>query len=298
MKDLSIVIVNFNTRDYLRNCLQSLEKNTSKKLDYEIVVVDNASADGSAEMVKKEFPDVTLIASKENTGFAKGNNLGIKRTSQSRYVLFLNPDTIVKDDTIENMIAFMESHPDAGAATCKLVTPDGKEDESTHRGFPTPWNSLTHFSGLSKAFPKSHLFSRYTMGWLDLSKTMQVDALEGAFMLVPRKAGEEVGWWDEEYFFYGEDLEFCLQLRKRGYKIYYVPMFTVEHVRGVSAGIKKGSENLSPATREIKIRATKERFRAMRLFYKKHYEKEYPKFVKWLVFAGINYKEKKAMKSL
>jgi len=291
MIDLSIVIVNYNTKEFLKNCLNSVMEST-KNISFEIIVVDNASHDGSPEMVKKEFQNVRLIANEQNVGFSRANNQGIKISKDSRYVLFLNSDTIVHKDVLEEMVKFMDSHKDAGAATCKLVMPNGQIDDATHRGFPTPWNAFCHFSGLSKIAPTSPLFSGYNLGWMDLDKTHEIDALAGAFMLVRRPAGEQAKWWDEDYFFYGEDLDFCFMLKQKGWKIYYVPGFSIKHFKGVSGGIKSVSKNITTASNETKIRSNKSRFNAMRIFYKKHYDKKYPKIVNEFIYKAISIKEK------
>jgi GT2 family glycosyltransferase len=287
--DLSIIIVSYNTRDFLAECLESIQKNASDELSYEVIVVDNSSTDDSVAFLKQHFPDVQLIASPENLGFSKANNLGVAK-SKGRYVLFLNPDTVIYKGTLEHMVKFMDVTKDAGAATCYLEMSNGKLDDATHRGFPTPWNSFSHFSGLSKIFPNTKVFGGYNLGWQDLKKTHDIDALAGAFMLVRREAGDEVGWWDERYFFYGEDLDFCYQLKKKGWKIYFVPDVKILHYKGVSGGIKKHSQHLSTATSETKVRSTLARFEAMKIFYKKNYMKRYPGFVTWLVFRGIDLK--------
>ena len=291
MIDLSIIIVNFNTKEFLRNCLKSVIEST-KNISYEIIIVDNSSHDKSVEMVKKEFPEIRIIANKQNVGFSKANNQGVKISKESRYILFLNSDTIIRKNVLEDMIKFMDSHKDAGAATCKLIMPNGKIDDATHRGFPTPWNAFCHFSGLSRMTPESKIFTGYTLGWMDLEKTHEIDALAGAFMLVRRPAGEEVKWWDEDYFFYGEDLDFCFMLKQKGWKIYYVPGVFIKHFKGVSGGIKSVSKDITTASEETKIRATKSRFNAMRIFYKKHYKSEYPGIINFLVNVGISIREK------
>ena len=289
MIDLSIVIVSYNTKNFLIKCIQSIEE-TGKDFTYEIIVVDNASNDGSAELVKEKFKDVILVANKENLGFSKANNLGVKKTN-GRYVLFLNADTIVYPITLKTMINFMDNHKDAGASTCKLNMPNGKIDDASHRGFPTPWNSFCHFLGLSKIFTKVKLFGGYNLSYLDLSKTHEIDALVGAFMMVRKEAGEKVNWWDEDYFFYGEDLDFCFMLKQKGWKIYYVPEVSILHYKGVSGGIKKISKEITTANKNTRKRAQKERFKAMRIFYKKHYETKYPWIVTRLVYLGISIKQ-------
>ena len=295
MLDLFIIIVNYNTRDFLKRCLMSIKKNVSEKIKYEIIIVDNASTDGSPSEIsnlKSQISNLKIILNRENLGFSKANNQGIKIMQDNRYVLFLNPDTIIQKNTIEQMLKFMDSHKDAGASTCKLVMLNGEVDDASHRGFPTPWNSFSHFSGLSKLFPKSKLFAGYNLGWMDMNKTHEIDALTGAFMLVRREAGQEAGWWDEDYFFYGEDIEFCYQLKQIGWKIYYVPEVSTAHFKGVSSGIKGVSKQITTASQETKRKATRQRFNAMRIFYNKHYKEKYPAFVSWLVDKGISVKER------
>ncbi|OGH42349.1 MAG: hypothetical protein A3H79_01185 [Candidatus Levybacteria bacterium RIFCSPLOWO2_02_FULL_36_8b] len=290
--DISIIIVSYNGKKFLKNCIASIIDNVSNKINYEIIVVDNNSSDNSAEMIRKEFSQIKLIANKENNGFSKANNQGVKASQKSRYILFLNPDTIMQKNTLEKMFELMESHRDAGAATCKLVMPNGKIDDASHRGFPTPWNSLCHFSGLSRIFPKSRIFAGYNLGWMDMSKTHEIDVLAGAFMLVRREAGEEVKWWDEDYFFYGEDIDFCYMLKQKGWKIYYVPTVFITHFKGVSGGIKAVSKEITTASEETKRTTTKWRFKAMRIFYNKHYKQKYPWIINALVNLGISIKER------
>jgi len=297
MADVSIIIVSFNTKDLLRECLLSIKKSQTDGIRYEVIVVDNASADGSVDMVKEEFKDVILVANKENLGFTKGNNIGIKK-AQGRYILFLNSDTVVSPNTLSKMVEFMDEHRDAGTATCRVDLPNGKLDDSCHRGFPTPWRSFSHFSGLSKLFPRSTLFAGYNLTYLDLNTVHQVDSCSGAFMIVRRESGEEIGWWDEDFFWYGDDLDFCYRLKEKGWKIYFVPVVKILHYKGASGGIKKISQHLTSATRETRIRATNARFDAMRRFYKKHYIHKYPAFVTWLVLFGIRLKHDLTLKSL
>jgi GT2 family glycosyltransferase len=289
--DLSIIIVSYNTKEFLKGCIESIYK-TTKNINFEIIVVDNASTDQTSELLKKlKTENLQLIENKENLGFSKANNIGVKKAS-GRYLLFLNPDIEVHENTFEGMVKFMDEHEDAGAATCKLVMPNGQIDDASHRGEPTPWNAFTHFSGLSKLFGKTKLFSGYNLGYLNLNVTHEVEALAGAFMLVRKRAGEEAGWWDEDYFFYGEDLDFCYLLREKGWRIYYVPEYSVLHYKSVSSGIKKVSKDITTANKDTRVRSQQERFRAMRLLYKKHYEKKYPWIVTRLVYMGISLKQR------
>ena len=294
MLDLSIIIVNYNTKEFLKRCIASIVGNV-KGVSYEVIIIDNASSDGSPSEIlniKNKTSNMREILNNENVGFSKANNQGIKISQKSKYVLFLNPDTTLQKNTIKEMVKFMDPNKDTGAATCKLVMLNGEIDDASHRGFPTPWNAFSHFSGLEKLFPKSKLFARYSLGWMDLEKAHEIDVLAGAFMLVRRVAGEEVKWWDEDYFFYGEDIDFCYELKQKGWKIYYVPTVSVTHYKGVSGGIKSVSKEITTASEETKKRATKWRFNAMRIFYNKHYKDKYPWIVNILVSIGISVRER------
>ncbi len=298
--ELSIIILNYNTRDITIQAIESIVKNYTKEAAsglYEVIVTDNASTDGSLEafrQYKKKTAIKTfhVVDNGGNIGFSAGNNRGIP-FAKGKYILFLNPDTISHPKTLSYMLEFMNAHPEAGAASCKLVNKDGKLDFNCHRGFPNPWNSFCYFSGLQRMFPKSRMFAGYTLGWKDLNTTHEVDAVEGAFLLVPRKVGEEVGWWDEDYFFNGEDLQFCFDIKKLGYKIYYVGEVSTMHIGGAASGIKKSGAVITTANIETKRKVQGWRFDAMRKFYCKNYAKSYPGIVNWMVLRGINYLYKK-----
>ncbi len=303
--DLSIIILSYNTKDITLDAIKSIEKNYPKDVssgNFEVIVTDNQSPDGSFQAFK-EYRKHTKIKSFHpvdnggNIGFAAGNNKGLPY-AKGRYILFLNPDTIVYPKTLTYLLQFMDSHPDAGAATCKLMNKHGDMDFNCHRGFPTPWNAFTFFSGLQRKFPKSRLFAGYTQGWKDLNTTHKIDALEGAFMMVRREVGEKVGWWDDDYFFYGEDLQFCYDIQKLGYNIYYVGEVQIMHIGGASSGIKAASQNVTTANVEGKRRAQGWRFDAMRIFYKKNYHDKYPALVQWGIFKGIDLMQKRALSRL
>ena len=271
--ELSIIILTYNTKEFTLDAVKSIEENYPSEVEsgkYEVIVCDNASTDGTVEMFR-EFKKSTKIKSFHivdnggNIGFSAGNNKGVP-LAKGKYVLFLNPDTIVYKKTLSYMINFMESHPDAGAASCKLINKDGEIDFNCRRGFPTPWNAFCYFSGLQRMFPHSRLFAGYTQGWKNLKTTHEVDAIEGAFMMMPRTVGEKVGWWDEDYFFYGEDLQFCYDIQKLGLKIYYVGEVETMHIGGASSGIKKKAANITTANIETKRRLQKARFNAMKIF--------------------------------
>lgn len=290
--DISIIIVSYNTKEFLVHCLQSIVEHVSKDISYEVIVVDNHSSDGSVEAIKNEkigIKILKIIENRENVGFSKANNIGIKQ-AKGAYLLFLNSDTVVPQNTIEEMFVFMEQHTKAGAATCKVCLIDNRLDDACHRGFPTPWNAFCYFSGIAKIFPRVKLFTGYNLSYMNLENTHEIDACAGAFMMVRREAGEQIGWWDEDYFFYGEDLDFCFMLKQNGWKIYYIPTVSILHYKGVSGGIKQISKQITPASKKTKLRATQARFNAMKIFYEKHYKDRYPAIIRWLVMRGIDIK--------
>lgn len=303
--DLSIIILSYNTKEITLDAIRSIEEHYPKEVasgSYEVIVTDNASSDGSfaAFEAYKKHTKIKVFEPVDNggnIGFAAGNNKGLPYAT-GRYILFLNPDTIVYPKTLTHMVEFMDSHPEAGASSCKLINKDGEMDFNSHRGFPTPWNAFAYFSGLQRVFPKSRLFAGYTQGWKDMSTTHEVDAVEGAFLLVKREIGEKIGWWDEDYFFYGEDLQFCYDIRKLGYKIYYVGEVSIMHIGGASSGIKKKSQNVTTANLEGKKRVQAARFEAMRIFFKKNYSDTYPAFVQKTIYKGIDLLHKRALAKL
>lgn len=286
MLDLSIIIVSYNAKEYLKECIDSIIENVSKKIEYEIIVIDNASTDNTIKEVKTK-KNIRLIENKENLGFSRANNIGVKE-ARGRYLLFLNPDTIIYPYVLEEMVAFMDFHKEAGAATCRLLMENGEMDYACHRGFPTPWNSFCYFSGLGKILKQVSLFNGYTLNNKNKQNIHEVDAISGAFMFIRHKAGEEIGWWDEDYFFNGEDIDFCYELKQKGWKIYYIPYYLVLHYNGISGGTKKSTQNITTADITTKRFVTKMRFDAMKIFYKKHYYNKYPKLISFLVIGGID----------
>ena len=283
--DLLIVIVNYNTRDLLRDCLASIYESRGD-FGYQVCVVDNCSHDDSAAMVRQEFPQAQLIECPVNSGYAYANNLGLAafgfqsaplaRHPSSlvpRYALLLNPDTLLPPSALQDMLDFMEAHPEAGAAGPRLVREDGSLDLACRRGFPAPSAFFYRMLGLSKLFPKSPRFGRYNLTYLDPDELTEVDSVVGAFMLVRAEAIQQVGLLDESFFMYGEDLDWAYRIRKAGWKIYYNPQVTVLHIKGAS-------------TRHSR-RARYEFYRAMDIFYRKHYAATTPFWLHWLIIAGI-----------
>lgn len=283
--DLSVIILNHNTSNLLRACLASVLR-CSNSFSFEVIVVDNASKDDSVAMVAKEFPQVKLICSQKNLGFAAGNNLGLKK-AQGRYLLFLNSDVEVKKKAFEKMILFMDQHPRAGAATPKTLLFSGGMDPDCHRGFPTPWASLSYFLGLEKLFPKSKLFGQYHQGYKNLDNHHQIDAGFGTFMIIRQKALKEVGLWDESYFFYGEDLDYFYRLKKAGWQVWFYAHPLLTHHKGASSGLRRESRNVTRAARATRLKAAQASVKAMEIFYQKFYQGKYPFFLTWLVILGI-----------
>ena len=236
---LSVIIVNYNVKYFLEQCLHSVRK-ASAGLACEVFVVDNSSVDGSVQMVEDKFPEVQLIANHDNVGFSKANNQAI-RISKGDYVLLLNPDTIVEDDTFTKIISFMDNHGDAGGLGVKMVDGKGKFLPESKRGLPTPIVAFYKIFGFSKLFPKSKTFGQYHLSFLDKDKIHQVDILSGAFMLMRRSALDKTGLLDESYFMYGEDIDLSYRIVKAGYKNYYYPETRIIHYKGEST--KKSSVN-------------------------------------------------------
>ncbi len=280
---ITIVILSYNTEGLLRDCLNSIEKSKGAN-SFSIVVVDNGSTDGSKDMVKKEFLKVEWVGNKNNLGFSAGNNVALNKV-KSEYALLLNPDTLVEKESISRVYEYMVRHPEVGAATCKVELSDNKLDYSCHRGFPTPWNAFTYFTGLAKLFPKSKTLSGYTQTYKNMDTTHEIDALTGAFALIRTEAGKEVGWLDEDYFWNGEDIDFCFKLKEKGWKIVYIPDVKIMHFKGSSSGLKKSAITKPP--KSVRKKAAQSSTQAMHLFYKKNLSSEYPKIVDWLVSAGI-----------
>jgi len=253
---ISIIIVNYNVRYFLQQCLQSVKK-AIEGVDAEIFVVDNISEDGSVEMVQELFPEVKLIANSENVGFSKANNQAI-RLAKGEYILLLNPDTIVEEDTIKKVCAFMDAHNDAGGLGVHMIDGKGNFLPESKRGLPTPLVAFYKIFGLSNLFPKSKKFGKYHLGFLDKDKTHEVDVLSGAFMLLRKSTLDKVGLLDEDYFMYGEDIDLSYRITEGGYKNYYFPDTHIIHYKGEST--KKSSVNYVFVF-----------YRAMVIFAKKHF---------------------------
>ncbi|MFN2179823.1 MAG: glycosyltransferase family 2 protein [Candidatus Promineifilaceae bacterium] len=286
MLDLSVIIVSYNTRRLLDECLASLQTAASPTNGLEIVVVDNASGDGSVDMVREKYPDVRLIASDENRGFSAANNLGV-REANGRVLLFLNSDTVVSAEALVQPLDYLDAHPNVGAITVRLVYPNGERDPDNHRGFPTPWNALCHFSGLGRLFPASPRFDGYFQSYADFEQTHAVPVIAGSFMMMPRAVFDQLDGWDESYFFYGEDIDFCYRIHQAGYEIIYYPHVEVLHYKGASSGLRKESAAIAQPPKETRVKVARESVRAMELFYEKFYGDNYSPLLTGLVLTGI-----------
>ncbi|MCX7606791.1 MAG: glycosyltransferase family 2 protein [Bacteroidia bacterium] len=232
MIQLSVIIVSYNVKYFLRQCLQSVAR-AMEGLSVEVWVVDNASIDGSVEMVREEFPWVKVIANPVNLGFAKANNQGI-RLSQGQYVLLLNPDTIVQEDTFREVLRFMNDHPEAGAVGVKIIDGQGRFSPDSRRDLPSAWNIFCKISGLYKLFPQSKIFGRYHLTYLPENEVTAVPVLLGAFMCMSRSVLDQVGLLDERFFMYAEDIDLCYRILQAGYTNYYLPTTQIIHFKGES----------------------------------------------------------------
>ena len=252
---LSVIIVNYKVKHYLEQCLRSVAE-ASRGIAVEVIVVDNASGDGSVEYLRERFPDVTIIASEENLGFARANNLAI-RNSRGQYVLLLNPDTIVAEETFRDFITFMDSTPDAGGCGAYMLHTDGSFAPESRRGLPTPFVAFCKMSGLASLFPKSRTFGRYYMRYLNENEVNRIEIMSGAFMFLRRDALDKAGLLDEDFFMYGEDIDLSYRILKAGYNNYFLPS-RILHYKGES-------------TVKSSYRYVHTFYRAMELFFNKHY---------------------------
>ena len=269
---LSVVFLSYNTRDLTRQALNSVLA-AAEGLEAEIFVVDNASADGSADMVAAEFPQVKLVCNEANVGFSAGNNVALRQVT-GEYALLINTDTIVRRDALHAMVDFLDAHPEAGACGCKILDPDGTLQLDSRRGFPTPLAAFCKMSGLSRLFPKHPLMARYHLTHLDPEQTAEIEVLSGSCMMVRKAAMDQVGLLDEDYFMYGEDIDWCYRFHQAGWKIYYLPTTAIIHFRGESG-------------RGTPLKILYRKSRAMSIFVNKHMARRYRFFPLWLLQVGI-----------
>lgn len=270
--DLSIIIVNYNVRHFLEQALLSVER-AIVGLEAEVWVVDNHSVDTSVEMVRERFPWVQVIANADNPGFSIANNQAIRQSS-GKYVLLLNPDTVVEEDTFHRCFDFMEAHPDGGGLGVRMIDGGGQFLPESKRGLPTPWVAFTKAFGLARLFPKSRRFGHYHLGYLAENETHEIEILAGAFMWMRRTTLDEVGLLDESFFMYGEDIDLSYRILLGGYKNYYLPTTNIIHYKGEST--KRGSLNY--------VRVF---YQAMIIFAEKHFAGSQARLMIWLMQLGI-----------
>lgn len=270
--DLSIIIVNYNVKEFLEQCLISVQK-ALKGISAEVLVIDNSSSDGSAEMLRQKFPDVQLTVNPKNVGFAKASNQGLQ-IAGGQFIALLNPDTLVQEDTFSKMLEFFSDRPKTGVLGCKILNPDGSLQLACRRSFPKPWIAFTKLSGLSYLFPKSKLFGKYNLTYLDPDDSHEVDAISGSFMMIRCEVLEDVGDLDESFFMYGEDLDWCFRAREKGWKVVYFPGTQIVHFKGESS-------------KRAQFDSLKQFYIAMELFVKKHFKRKYFFMPYWLLGGGI-----------
>ncbi len=270
---LSIVVASYNTREFLRACLASV-RTATEGLRTEVFVVDNNSTDGSAAMVEEQFPEVLVLRNEANEGFSRANNRALARATGAA-VLILNPDTLVPPATLTALLAILAEHPGASVLGCRIVRPDGSLDEACRRSFPTPLSAFARITSLDRVFPKNRALGAYRRTWQDPLGRYEVESIVGAFMLIRREVLAQCGGLDEDYFMYGEDLDWCWRLRQAGHSIWYIGDVHVVHHKGASTSGEPQRMNWHF-------------HRSMFLFHRKHLVDSYPFFVNWLVYLGIS----------
>lgn len=258
--DISISIVSLNTSKMLQDCLNSL-LHSPTRVQYEIIVVDNGSQDGTLEMLKSEFPQVQVIGLGHNEGFTRPMNLGLQ-VGQGRYLLQLNPDTLIHPGLLDGLVQFMDQHPEAGIATPKVLNRDGTLQKQCRRSAARPWDVLTYFLGMDKLFPNSRWFGRYLMTYMGDDETFEAEAVSGSCMIIRRAVVERIGYLDEAFFAYQEDADFCFRARKAGWKIFYVPTVSLVHFGG------QGGSRVQP------YQGILQWHRSYYLYYRKHLAQE------------------------
>ncbi len=269
---ISIVIVNYNVKEYLEQALLSLQR-ALRKYSHEIFVVDNASVDGSVTYIRQRFPEITLIENPENLGFGRANNIALKRV-RGKFVVLINPDTVVQEDTFEKLLDFFDREPDAGAATCKIINPDGSFSVDCRHSIPTPSIAFWKVIGLSKLFPRSKIFARYNLTYMDPDETYPVPAISGSFMMIKKEVLDKVGFFDERFFMYCEDIDLCHRINQTQYQIYYVPTTQIIHYKGES-------------TRKDNLDYVITFNKALYQFFQKYYAQHTAFFFRWLITLGI-----------
>lgn len=289
MIDLSIIILNHNTPKLLAKCLESISQNKNNKYNFQTIVLDNASTDDSVKTIQQKFPWVILICSTKNLGFSAGNNLAFKKAT-GKYILYLNSDTEIFPEALTKSIKFMDQNTPVGAFTPKTLLYNRQMDPDCHRGFPTPWASISYFLGLEKLFPQSRIFGQYHKYFQDLNKNHEIDAGFGTYLFTRKKVIDQIVGWDEKYFFYGEDLDLFYRIKQAGWQVMFYAHPLLYHHKGASSGLRKESAGVTQASRQIRLKTAKASIQAMEIFYKKFYQDKYPFWITWLIIMGIKIK--------
>lgn len=270
--DCSICIVTYQAGDFLRLCLHSLKENT--QLNYEVIVVDNGSCDGTQEMLQSEFPEVQRVINPRNEGFTRPMNQAL-RLASGRYLLMLNPDTLILPQAIDRLVAFMEQTPEAGICGPKVLNPDHTLQKPCRRGEARPWAVISYFTGLAQLFPKSRFFNGYLLTYLDENQTHTVDGVAGSCMLIRRQVMEQIGLLDEQFFAYQEDADYCFRARKAGWKIYYLPEAQIIHYGGM------GGSRVEP------MRSILAWHQSYYRYYRKNLARDYFFLFNWLFYLAM-----------
>jgi hypothetical protein len=300
MPDLSICIVTLNAREFLQNCLRSIYQQSIyspftgvvsapespatqppasglSSLSFEIIIVDNGSTDQTAEMVRSEFPQATLIVNETNMGFTRPFNQAL-RLSKSQYMLVLNPDTIILPGALDELVNYMNTHPDVGICGPKVLNRDGTLQKACRRGVSRPWAAISYFCGLYKLFPRSKFFGGYLLNYLDEDAICEVDGVSGSCMLIRREVSAQIGYFDEQFFAYQEDADYCFQAKKAGWKILYLPQSQIIHYGG------QGGSRVQP------YRSIYEWHRSYYLYYRKNLARDYIFLFNWFYYCLMGLK--------
>lgn len=271
---VSIIIVSYNVKYYIEQCLRSISK-ASKNIDVEVFVVDNNSNDGTIEYLSPRFPNVEFIQNSENVGFGRANNIALSK-SNGDYVLFLNPDTIISEKTLDECVSFMDNHKSAGSVGVKMLHSNGHFAPESRRSIPTPFVAFCKMSGLSRLFPKSKLLARYHMSYIDNSAETEIEVVSGAFMFVRHDILKKIGGFDEDFFMYGEDIDMSYRLLKEGYSNWYIPIPILHY---------KGESTVKTSYRYIRVF-----YDAMIIFFNKHF-KHYSRIFSFLIMIVLGVKK-------
>jgi GT2 family glycosyltransferase len=277
LPQLSICIVSLNAKAYLRDCLDSIYKNCAH-ITFEIIVVDNGSTDNTIDMLTQDYPEVRTIINKTNTGFTRPNNQAMQIARATDYILLLNPDTLIPENSLENLVDFANAHPQAGIVGPKVLNRDGSFQTHCKRGEGRPWDTFSYFLGLAKRYPKSKKFSGYLLTYLDENQVNEVPSISGCCMLIRKKLIEAIGGLDEDLFAYQEDTEYCVRARKAGWQVFYAPVAEITHFGG------RGGSRTQP------LRAIFEWHRSYFIYYNKHLAADYFFLLNWFYYLVMAFK--------